>query len=281
MSWQGGFLPERHHATRNVCVVIIPFMEGAMDGITDRQLLAMKIHVVDTNWGTEGLRRMLAAVLRSFDHADPAALMRAERVAAWLHAKDRRSGDRPYLGHLLRVVIRIAHYYHVRDIDVLCAALLHDSVEDHAEELADFATDDERDRGAAEAAYAVFSRAFTPRMARLVRALTNRDADSSRPLAERQEQYRVHVVESLEREPWARVIKLSDFTDNGAGIMWTVTGAKRQKLAAKYAPLVTQLADFATRDDTPLDFEAKQRITGQLKDAGHHFAAILDQGPSG
>jgi (p)ppGpp synthase/HD superfamily hydrolase len=248
-----------------------------MDGITDRQLLEMKIHQVDGNWSTEGLRRMLAAGLKVFDDADRAAVLRAGRMAAWLHAEDRRSGGRPYLGHLYRVTIRIAHHYRVRDVDVLCAALLHDSVEDHAEVLADFAAGSERDLGAAEAAYAVFGRAFSPRMAQMVRAVTNPETDRSQPLAARQELYRVHVVDSLDREPWARVIKLSDFTDNGAGIMWTVSGPKRQKLAAKYAPLVPQMIEFATREDTPLDLEVKERIVEKMERAKRNFAAILDR----
>lgn len=247
-----------------------------MDGVTDRQLLEMKIHQVDGNWGTEGLRRMLAAVLTGMDDADRSAALRAERIAAWAHAADRRSGNRPYLGHLLRVTIRIAHHYRVRNIDALCAALLHDSVEDHADALADFATDGERGKGLAEAAYAVLGRAFSPTMAGMVRAVTNPETDPDQPLAYRQEQYRVHVVDSLEREPWARVIKLSDFTDNGAGIMWTLSGAKRVKLAAKYAPLVPQMIDFATRDDTPLDPKAKDRIVEKMERAKRNFAAILD-----
>jgi (p)ppGpp synthase/HD superfamily hydrolase len=252
---------------------------AVLDGVTDRQLLAMKIHQVDGNWGTAGLRAMLAAVLNNCSYAEKAAVLRAERIAAWLHGGDRRSGNRPYLDHLLRVTIRIALHYHVRDTDVLCAALLHDSVEDHPDALADFAAASEREQGPAEAAYAVLGRAFTSAVATMVRAVTNPQTDPSQPLAERQEQYRVHVVDSLEREPWARVIKLSDFTDNGAGIMWTLSGAKRHKLAAKYAPLVPQMTSFATRADTPLDPAVKKRIVAAMTKAQRNFAVILDDRP--
>lgn len=250
-------------------------MDGGPEEVSDRELLASPIHVVEGNWGIPGLRRMLMALLTRLDEADQSAVLRAERIASWLHAADLRSGDRPYVSHLLRVTIRIAYYYHVRDVDVLCAALLHDSVEDHPDRLADFATDDERGKGAREAAYTVLGRAFSPRMAGLVRAVTNPETEPALPLAQRQELYRAHVPESLEREPWARVIKLSDFTDNGVGIMWTVTGAKRHRLARKYAPLVPQMIDFATRDDTPLDPEVKRHIVEQLEVAKERFAAIL------
>lgn len=250
-------------------------MEG-ISGITDRQLLTMKIGVVDANWSSDGLRAMLAAALSGFDPGARATVLRSERLASRLHAADVRSGGRPYVNHLLRVTIRVAHYYHVRDVDALAAALLHDAAEDHPDELADYATDAERELGETEAALAVLARAFSPRMAGIVRAVTNPAIDKALPLAERQQLYREHVVESLEAEPWARVVKLSDFTDNGVGIMWTVTPDKARKSAAKYAPLVPQLVDFARRPDTPLDFEAKTRIVGQLKSAEKYFAAVLD-----
>ena len=74
--------------------------------------------------------------------------------------------------------------------------------------------------------------------------------------------------------PWARVIKLSDFTDNGVGIIHT-TGPKVRKASAKYAPLVPQLREFALRADTPLDDEVKQHIVEQLDLAAERFRAIL------
>src|SRR5712692_2527771 len=47
-------------------------------------------------------------------------------------------------------------------------------------------------------------------------------------------QDREHVAASLDTDPWARVIKLSDFTDNGVGLIHT-TGPALTRLAAKYA----------------------------------------------
>ena len=70
-----------------------------------------------------------------FPEADQRRLERALELAARLHAADRRQRE-PYLNHLLRVAIRIIDHYDVRDADVVCAALLHDAVEDHAGELA-------------------------------------------------------------------------------------------------------------------------------------------------
>ena len=102
----------------------------------------------------------------------------------------------------MRVALRIICHYGVRDTDIICAALLHDAVEDHADDLA--AT------GGRPEALAVLAARFGPQAAALVEAVTNpvylagQDAD---------EQYRAHVAASLAANPGARVIKVSDFTD--------------------------------------------------------------------
>ena len=87
-------------------------------------------------------------------------------------------------------------------------------------------------------------------------------------------QYREHVTESLTACPWARVVKLSDFTDNGAGLIHT-TGEKAVRLARKYAPLVPALEDLTARPDTPLTDEVKARILCQLRNATGRFDAII------
>jgi (p)ppGpp synthase/HD superfamily hydrolase len=241
-----------------------------MEGVERGQLLTMPIHAVTEVYGTEGLRELFAAEIAVFSEDEQSTLRRAERLAGLLHAGDKRVRE-PYVNHLLRVAIRIVRHYRVRDVDVIAAALLHDAVEDHPLSLADLATDDERAAGLSQAALAVLARAFSPRVASLIDAVTNPEYD---PARDKHEQYREHVAESLERDPWARVIKLSDFTDNGVGIIHT-TGPKVRKMATKYAPLVDQLRDFARRADTPLDDEAKAHIAKQLGLAETRFRAIL------
>ena len=242
-----------------------------MDRIERGQLKVMPIHAVTEVYGEAGLRMLFEIESEAFPDEERATLLRAERVASRLHAADKRVRE-PYANHLLRVAIRIVRHYHVHDVEVLCAALLHDAVEDHPRDLADLASDAERGAGERQAALTMLGRAFTPRVADLIAAVTNPDYDPDR---DRQEQYREHVVESLEAHPWARVIKLSDFTDNGVGIIHT-TGPKVRKASAKYAPLVPQLREFALRADTPLDDDVKQHIASQLDLAAERFRAILE-----
>jgi hypothetical protein len=111
---------------------------------------------------------------------------------------------------------------------------------------------------------------FGPRVADLVAAVTNPTYATETDQAD---EYRAHIVASLESRPWARVLKASDFTDNGVGLIHT-TGSKAAKSAQKYAPLVPVLADLIARADTPLTGQAKARILRQLASANQRFAAI-------
>jgi len=152
----------------------------------------------------------------------------------------------------------------VHDTDVVCAALLHDAVEDHAAGLAGPGSDQ-------QAALATLAGRFGPRVAELVGAVTNPPYTADR---DPYQQYREHVADSLRRHPWARVIKASDFTDNGVGLIHT-TGPRLRRLAAKYAPLVPILKEQIALPDTPLGTPARQHILAQLDRAADRFAAIL------
>ena len=129
--------------------------------------------------------------------------------------------------------------------------------------------------GTRQAALAALAARFGGRVADLVEAVTNPEYEPGR---DRNQQYREHVADSLDRSPWARIIKASDFTDNGAGLIHT-TGPKVERLAAKYAPLIPVLRDAVTRPDTPLSSAARQRILAQLDRAAERFAAILPPSP--
>ncbi|WP_133872786.1 HD domain-containing protein [Paractinoplanes brasiliensis] len=239
-----------------------------------RMLLSMPLHAITEVYGEAGLRERFLLELETFPEAERAQLTGALDLAARLHAGDRRVRE-PYLNHLLRVAIRIIKYYGVRDVDVLTAALLHDAVEDHPAEVAGLAPDSDASGSHAAltaAAIAELSRRFGPRVAELVRSVTNPEYDPER---DRHEQYRAHVAASLERDPWARVIKVSDFTDNGVGVVHT-TLDKAVRAATKYRPLVPKLRELVGRPDTPLSIAAKDHIMDQLDLAEERFAALLD-----
>src|SRR5689334_19892046 len=165
-----------------------------MNTVAPRVLMSMPLHAVTEMYGESGLRQRFMAEIAGFDPAARATLTDAMGLAARLHAQDRRTRE-PYLNHPLRTAIRIICYYKVRDVEVLVAALLHDAVEDHPDMLAGPGA-----RDLTEAALAELGRRYTPRVADLVRAVTNPAHDPGR---DRFEQYREHVAESLEANPWA------------------------------------------------------------------------------
>jgi HD domain len=238
-------------------------------GPEERRLLAaMPLHAITALHGEEGLRQRFGLETGGFPAADRARMERALHTASRLHAADRRQRE-PYINHLLRVALRLICYYGVHDTDVICAALLHDAVEDHPGELAG--------DGGQEQALATIAREFGQRVAGLVAAVTNPPPEPGR---DRHEQYREHVTAALRASPWARVIKASDFTDNGVGLIHS-TGPQLRSLAGKYAPLVPVLRDLVGRPDTPLSEQVKSHILGQLDSAEERFAAILIPRPPG
>jgi (p)ppGpp synthase/HD superfamily hydrolase len=238
-----------------------------MDSFPPQLVMSMPLHAITEMYGETGLRQRFALEIRRFERPDRDRLERALGLAAELHRLDRRSRE-PYLNHVLRTTIRVLTYYDVTDVDVLVAALLHDVVEDHAEDLAG-----QRPGDPVEAALAELAERFNPRVAELVRAVTNPPRESGR---DRYEQYRQHVAESLEANPWARVIKVSDFTDNGVGLMHSLP-SRYKPLAAKYSPLVPVLRQLIARPDTPLSDAVKVHIYSQLDAAQERFDAILGE----
>jgi hypothetical protein len=242
-----------------------------MEGDQQRLLATMPLHAITSTYGEAGLRDRFAVEIASWAEEDRRRLEQALDLAARLHAGDRRDTE-PYVNHLLRVAIRIMSHYGVHDTDVVCAALLHDAVEDHAADLAGGSADLAACGGGAEqqAALAVLAAEFGPRVAELVGVVTN---PPYAPDRDQDEQYREHVADSLRDNPWARVIKVSDFTDNGVGLIHT-TGPRLYRLAGKYAPLVPVLRDLIARPDTPLDAAVKEHILAQLDRAADRFAAL-------
>ena len=246
-----------------------------MDGDQRRLLAMMPLHAITSTYGEAGLRERFAVEIASWADADRRLMERALDLAARLHADDRRDTE-PYVNHLLRVAIRIMSHYGVHDADVVCAALLHDAVEDHPTDLAACGGGADLTGGPAapipgqQAALAVLAAEFGPRVAGLVGAVTN---PPYAPDRDEHEQYREHVADSLRDNPWARVIKASDFTDNGVGLIHT-TGPRLHRLADKYAPLVPVLREVIARPDTPLDALAKEHILAQLDRAADRFAAL-------
>jgi (p)ppGpp synthase/HD superfamily hydrolase len=227
-----------------------------------QRIAVLPLHAITSAYGQAGLLARLAIETRYVSgHEDRDKIARAASLAERLHHEDRRQGE-PYMNHPLRVALRIMCHYNVLNADVICAALLHDAVEDHTSDLSPYGQD---------GAFSVLAGWFGPRVAALVAAVTN---PPCAPEHARNGQYLAHLTVSLVTCPWARVIKVSDFTDNAVGLHHT-SGDKATRLARKYAPVVPLLRDLISWPDTPLADQVKIYIGGQLDSAAERIAARL------
>jgi guanosine-3',5'-bis(diphosphate) 3'-pyrophosphohydrolase len=134
--------------------------------------------------------------------------------------KDHRT---PYVAHPMRLVARLLWELDVKDVDVLCAAVLHDAIEDTTTDYDDVC------ELAGET------------VARWVAALTH---DKRLPEAERERRYRDEVA----RAPWqVRLVKLVDAYDNVLDAD-ALQGEKRERfLANKRGELEALTRDLPER----------------------------------
>lgn len=175
---------------------------------------------------------------------DVARLGAAMELAAFLHRDDTRSNRKSlpvdtYVTHPFRIVLRLIRYG-CSDDDVLCAAALHDTVEDHPGELVALLGDAPTSRPTAEeqqAALDLLGQAFGGDVARIVAAVTNPPAPAGLTESERHQVYCEHVAEVI-ADPQVLLVKLADFVDNAGSVRYLDDEVRRARLARKYAPLV-------------------------------------------
>jgi guanosine-3',5'-bis(diphosphate) 3'-pyrophosphohydrolase len=120
----------------------------------------------------------------------------------------RKDGKTPYVAHPMRILARLLFELDVRDVDLLCAAVLHDAIEDTT---ADFES---------------VKNACGETVARYVAWLTH---DKRLPEDERERSFR----EEIATRPWpVRLVKLVDAYDNllDAAVL---PGEKRERFLAK------------------------------------------------
>jgi hypothetical protein len=231
------------------------------------QLRVMPLHAVTEVFGAPGLRRRLTLELAHLPQSAHSVVADAAGWADQLHAGQQRTRE-PYVNHVLRVTLRMLCYYKVTRPDVLIAGLLHDAVEDQPWAITGITGHGPPPRGQA---LEVIAARYGADCARLVAAVTT----PVRPQgADRIQHYVTHLATALEDEPWARVIKLSDITDNGVGIIHTV-GPLVERSARKYNAAVPVMRELLDRPDTPLTADVKDHIRRQLDLGQTRFIAVL------
>ena len=151
------------------------------------------------------------------------------------YQKDRPDGQ-PYISHPLDVALCVLRDYDIQEVDVIVAALLHDSVEDQAERLvarcSEAAPDPSRVR---EQALDVITQQFGKFPAELVSALSNPpEYDEVEDRETKNQIYMQHLVEMTHANPYAFTIKMADFSHNIVHLGEVKDPKRRKQLQAKY-----------------------------------------------
>jgi (p)ppGpp synthase/HD superfamily hydrolase len=247
------------------------------------RLLSLSLEEITEQLGEEGLRERFSLEIKRFTDDEQALIMGALELATMLHADERRARE-PYINHVLRVAVRVMSDPELIDVDVVVAAILHDTVENHHDKLLQDELVAQYDWEALEVemrqamALDTIQTMFNERVAGLVAVVTNPPVEADMPLAKRHEKYRINVVEKLSTNPDARVIKAGDVLDNTADLesLYDKNKDKARSLATKYGPMLDQLAELINLEDTPLSYGAKQRTCQQLERSGNRCKAILE-----
>lgn len=229
----------------------------------------------------------LAEILRAhfvenYPVKDTARLGDAIQVASYLHRNDVRRGARgksvtpPYIEHPLRVAIRLFKYFEVTDSDIIIAAILHDTVEDHAPEFADFEYGTDRYNTlkpdwARTGALQFISYRFGYSVAAIVEDVSNPIMLGKPSKAEKISAYQQHVAATVSRSDKAFIVKLSDFVDNAGSLHhhYEYDDPNAQYFVNRYAPLIPLYHNvLASRTHSLFN---EQKVWERLTEVEEHF----------
>ena len=214
---------------------------------------------------------------------DVEPLTAALELAAYLHRDDVRSNRKhlpvdQYVTHPFRLVLRLLRYG-CRDGGVLCAAALHDTVEDHAADVVALLGETETpgdplgspsdERGALD----LLATWFGSDVSRLVRAVTNPPQPAGRSDEERHRSYQAHVTRVI-ADPQVCLVKFADFVDNAGSLPYLADRDRRGRLASKYGPLVPAFrsAFDLHRGSLGLGQEGRERMAEHLASIARQIA---------
>lgn len=204
--------------------------------------------------------------LSGFSQEEQMRLCSAFLLMVYAHATQKNRVDQQaYSTHPYAVYLRVFSF--APRIEVLIAALLHDSVEDQAIK---FASEQAPDRRAS--ALLFLERGYGSRVAELVKAVSNPDffalvEERHLPTATKKQMresinalYAEHVGELLS-DPDAACIKFADFCENALALEHIQSKRLRHRLRAKYVP-VARL--FLAQSETFLTPEQEQEAKRAL-----------------
>ncbi|MFQ6039707.1 MAG: HD domain-containing protein [Candidatus Poribacteria bacterium] len=171
--------------------------------------------------------KFLNHIAQRFDGRSWKKIHRALEVAEYAHAGQTRDDDTPYILHPLRIALFLLHEkLDIHDVDILCAALLHDVAEDQERFTPDY-----------------IEAEFGTRVSSIVRTLTKPDE----PTKTREEINEVYFERLRHSDEDCKLIKLADKLDNVLDAVNCPYPAKQRRTAAEakdfYLSLAASLRD--------------------------------------
>ncbi|OZE96523.1 HD domain-containing protein [Rhodococcus sp. 14-2686-1-2] len=182
------------------------------------------------------------------------AVRDAMALAALAHRHQTRPGRNgapdQYITHPLRNTLRNIRF-ECSDFDVLAATALHDTVEDKADELVQLLGGD-ASAPARDEALRHLDVHFGTTVAGIVDAVSNPQKPANLSPAEKNEHYAAHVTATI-ADPGVFLVKVSDFLDNAGSLGDLQDADRRNRLRARYVPLVPVFLRAASAHGDALD----------------------------
>lgn len=184
-------------------------------------------------------------------------------LAMEIHSDQKPRPDGSYINHILRVSTRIVEEYGIKDLELVIAALLHDSVEDQSEKLASRINGGEK-ASEREKALLFINDNFGKRVENIVFKLTNLEhEDKNISQDQKNKVYLKHVKEAIE-DLDVLPIKLADFSDNALNLESVKETEKRLKLSHKYLPVIEVFIEKLERTQDVFNPEKIAEIKNNL-----------------
>jgi len=199
--------------------------------ITPDHVRGLSLGRVTEEFGTIGLYTRTIDTLERYDLADNELIQLSLQLGLALHSDDYRTNGH-YTDHLMRVMLHLIEDFGIRDPNLIAAAPLHDTFEDHPRDLVLALTGEKPDtrdsaRTLGRQALALLT---NEEVVEIIESVTN---PLVLPGQNKLEVYTTHTRELVLMSRKGRVLKLADFIDNAGGNHATI-GEKQHKLDEKY-----------------------------------------------
>jgi hypothetical protein len=262
--------------------------------VSPAQLRRMALHDITRVHGEKGLRERFYLEIETFPLDDVWLILDALSLATELHEGQKRQNE-DHICHVLRSAIRLVSPHHLNIVQslrhhgidvrfaahIICAVLLHDTVEDQVVRLGG--------GGGRGKAYGELTLLSGDLVAKIVKLVTNPEHKPGLTEEEEDQLDFDHLKESLTIYPsdspsdrlvkiLTRLIKLSDFIDNVTlhHIPPTPKGLeKRLKLAQRYKRRFALFREIIESDDTPLNPEQRKSHLDHLDRAEEEIDTFI------